>query len=163
MKSNLSQPENALTQFAASLDYLNSAMAREDPALHKQFRAAAIQAFEFCYELTVKMLRRQLEQIAANPVQLRELAFLDFIRVAAEAGLVSAIEPIRIYREMRNITSHTYDETKAEIVVAELPSFLQNARGILADMELPDYHPSYVCQEVSLLQNQRQSGITRFM
>jgi len=67
MKMNLTALENALTQLAASLDYLNSVMAREDPALRKQFRAAAIQAFELCYELTVKMLRRQLEQIAANP------------------------------------------------------------------------------------------------
>lgn len=60
------------------------------------------------------MLRRQLEQIAANPAEIREMVFMDMIRTGAEAGLVRQVPSYRVFREMRNMTSHTYDEARAE-------------------------------------------------
>jgi hypothetical protein len=67
---------------------LNSNAARGDAELRRQFRAATIQAFEFTYELAMKMIRRQLAEIIPNPAELPQMPFMDFIRTAADAGLV---------------------------------------------------------------------------
>lgn len=125
MKLDTSAFEKALSQLEKSLNYLHSDLALQDPGLREQFRAATIQTFEFSYELGTKMLRRQLEQIAANPAEIREMVFMDMIRTGAEAGLVQQVPNYRVYREKRNMTSHTYDEDKAQEVLAVLGDFLQ--------------------------------------
>ena len=76
-----------------SLAYAESDLARNDPELRKQFRAAAIQAFEFTYEAAVRMPRRQVEQIVAVPAELREMPFMELIRTGADAGLVRVWQP----------------------------------------------------------------------
>jgi len=124
MKLDIYPFEKALAQLEKSLEYLHSDLARQDAGLREQFRAATIQAFEFSYELGTKMLRRQLEQIAANPAEIREMVFMDMIRTGAEAGLVRHVPNYRVYREKRNMTSHAYDEAKAEEVLAVLGDFL---------------------------------------
>jgi nucleotidyltransferase substrate binding protein (TIGR01987 family) len=127
--------ENALTQLEKSLGYLNSAAARRDPELRKQFRAATVQAFEFTYELAMKMIRRQLAEISTNPAELPQLPFMDFIRAAADAGLVRKAPPFRVYREKRNITTDTYNEQRAEEVVAGLDQFVADMRFVLAELK----------------------------
>jgi nucleotidyltransferase substrate binding protein (TIGR01987 family) len=127
--------ENALGQLEKSLAYLHSDAARRDPELRKQFRAATIQAFEFTYELAVRMIRRQLAEIVPNPGGLSELAFMDFIRAAADAGLVQEVPRFRVYREKRNITSHTYNEDRAEEVVAGLEDFVADMQFVLAELK----------------------------
>jgi len=124
MKLDISPFEKALSQLDRSLEYLHSDLAESDDGLREQFRAATIQAFEFSYELGTKMLRRQLEQITPNPAEIRSLAFMDMVRTGAEAGLVRQVPQYRIFREKRNMTSHTYDEAKAEEVLAVLDDFV---------------------------------------
>jgi nucleotidyltransferase substrate binding protein (TIGR01987 family) len=131
---DLTHLEKAAFQLERSLAYLNSELARNDSGLREQFRAAAIQAFEFTYELAVKMIRRQLEQIVANPSELREMAFMDLIRSGAEAGLVEDVARYRLYREKRNITSHTYNEERSEEVLSVLDSFLTDTRFLLKEL-----------------------------
>ncbi len=126
--------EKAATQLEKSLGYLGSDMARADADLREQFRAAAIQGFEFTYELAIKMLRRQLEQVVAHPAELRAIPFMDLVRTGAEAGLVREPARFRLYREKRNITSHTYDAESAEAVVSVLPSFLDDVRYLLQEL-----------------------------
>jgi len=126
--------ERALAQLEKSYDYLHSDRAREDSDLREQFRAAAIQAFEYTYELAVKMIRRQLGQIVANPAELREMAFLDLMRTAVDAGLIREAPPFRVYREMRNMTSHTYDSERAEEVVAVIDDFMHDLRFLLEEL-----------------------------
>lgn len=132
---DLSAFESAVSQLERSLRYLGSDASRADPELRQQFRAATIQAFEFTYELAIKMVRRQLDEIVANPGELRQLTFMDLMRVAAEAGLVRAAPPFRLYREKRNMTSHTYDAEKAEDVLSVLPAFLQDVRFVLYELQ----------------------------
>jgi nucleotidyltransferase substrate binding protein (TIGR01987 family) len=132
---DLSHLEKAVRQLEKSLSYLNSELARNDSELRDQFRAASIQAFEFTYELAVKLLRRQLEQIVPNPSELRALAFMELIRTGAEAGLVEDVARYRLYREKRNITSHTYDEELAEDVISVVAPFLADARQLLAELK----------------------------
>lgn len=119
---------------------LANAVARLDEGLARyrtdesdaQIRDGLIQRFEFTYDLAHKMLRRALEAGAANPEEVDRLTFPDLIRTGVEQGLVAGQWPEwRTFREMRNITSHTYDEAKAVQVVAAIPAFLAEARGLL--------------------------------
>ncbi len=125
MKLDISPFEKALSQLEKSLGFLHSELARQDADLREQFRAATIQAFEYSYELGIKMLRRQLEQIAANPAEIREMVFMDMIRTGAEAGLVRQVPSYRLFREMRNMTRHTYDEARAEEVLSAMEDFVR--------------------------------------
>lgn len=97
-----------------------------------QIRDGLIQRFEFTYDLAHKMLRRALEQAAANPAEIDRLTFPALIRTGVKQGLVAGQwADWQTFREMRNITSHTYDETKALQVVAAIPSFLAEAQALL--------------------------------
>lgn len=107
MKLDTSAFEDALGQLETSLGYLNSDLARRDAGLRKQFRAATIQAFEYNYDLAARMVRRQLAQIVLNPSELRAMPFMDLMRTAADSGLIRDARPFHLYREKRNITSHT--------------------------------------------------------
>jgi nucleotidyltransferase substrate binding protein (TIGR01987 family) len=134
MKLDVSSLRNALTALEKSLKFLASDKAK-DPDLREQFRAAAIQAFEFTHELAFKMLKRQLEQMSADPASIDTLGYMDVIRSGAEAGLVQDIARYRDYREKRNITSHTYDQAKAEQIVSVLKDFRDDVRHLLAELE----------------------------
>ena len=135
MKLDLKPLEQALAQLEKSLSYLRSDMALRDPELRAQFRAAAIQGFEFTYELAIKMIRRQMAEISAVPSDLAEMAFKDFIREAAAAGLVVDPESFFLYREIRDITAHTYDEAKAEKVLGVLDGFRKDVLVLLRELK----------------------------
>jgi len=135
MKLDLSSFDKAVSQLEQSLGYLASDLAKKDAALKSQFRGAAIQAFEYTYEICVKMLRRQLEQMAATPVEVKQMAFMDMIRWAAEAGLVPDVRRFREYRERRNLTTHTYDENRAREIADSLGAFLKDAQFILTALK----------------------------
>lgn len=100
-----------------------------------QIRDGLIQRFEFTYELSHKMLKRFLESTSASPANIDEMAFQDLIRTGNEQGLLlSDWARWKKYREMRSRTNHTYDESVALLVVAEIPAFLQEARFLNAQL-----------------------------
>lgn len=101
----------------------------------EELRDAVIQRFEYTYELCWKMLKRQLEIEAPNPAEIDTLSFKDLLRTAAEKGFINNIEQWFIYREQRNITSHTYDETKAISVQKTAFDFIKDAGRLLAKLE----------------------------
>ena len=135
MKLDYASLEGAVAQLQRSFDYLHSDLAQQDAGLREQFRAAAIQAFEFSYELAIRMIRRQLALIVANPGALRETDFADLMRDAADAGIVRDAPAYMRYREMRNTASHAYDASRAEEVVAAMDEFLHDMRHLLAKLE----------------------------
>lgn len=97
-----------------------------------QIRDGLIQRFEFTYDLSHKMLRRVLELSAANPEEVDRMSFPTLIRTAHEQGLTrSDWASWRTFREMRNLTSHTYDEAKALEVADAIPGFLAEAKELL--------------------------------
>lgn len=101
-----------------------------------QIRDGLIQRFEFTYDLAHKMLRRTLEESAANPEEVDRMSFATLIRTAAEQGLIAGDWPQwRTFREMRNITSHTYDEAKALQVADAIPGFLEEARALVSRLQ----------------------------
>lgn len=117
-----------------SFGFLHSELAG-NPDLREQFRAATIQGFEVVYELAYKMIRRQLEAIVPVPSELREASFMDLMRTAADAGLIRLPASWKSYRELRNRTSHTYDEAEAETILGEIDAFLQDVRFTLAELK----------------------------
>lgn len=50
--------------------------------------AGVVQNFEVVYEISVEMIRRQLEAEAASPEEVDESSFRDVTRAAAERGLI---------------------------------------------------------------------------
>ncbi len=104
--------KKAISQLGKSLQFSVSREAKNNPELFVQFRAASIQAFEYSYELCVKMLQRQLELTASSAQNIDHLPFRDMVRVGAEKGLISDPQPWFLYRDLRNITPTTYDEAK---------------------------------------------------
>ncbi|MNX75741.1 Nucleotidyltransferase substrate binding protein like protein [compost metagenome] len=123
---------NAITQLEKSQAYYHSGLAARDQELARQFRAAAIQAFECTYELAWKMLKRYLEHSLPNPAEVDEMPFPNLIRTGNEQGLLLSAWPVwRDFRKARGMTSHTYDEQKAEEVFAVIPAFLDDVRFLL--------------------------------
>ena len=126
MTLDLSPLENAVARLREGL-----ARSQAEPG-DAQLRDGLIQRFEFTYELSHKMLKRQLEQAAANPQAYDAADFQYLIRSANEQGLLRSDWPAwRRFRELRGKTSHTYDEALAQDVAAEIPSFLEEAAHLL--------------------------------
>ena len=132
---NLTSLSNAILQIEEALAYAQSDLAKDDPRLARHLRAAAIQAFEFTYELSIKMLKRYLETLEANPAAVDEMTFNELIRSGYEAGLLRAeLSDWKNFRRDRGTTSHAYDEDKARAVFATIPAFLAEAKFLLAEI-----------------------------
>ncbi len=102
---------------------------KNDARLAQHLHAAAIQAFEFTYELSFKMLKRFLEASEPNPASIDEMTFNEIIRKGLEKGLLqSEITDWKEFRKDRGATSHTYNENKARDVFECIPKFLIEAK-----------------------------------
>lgn len=84
----------------------------------EQDRAGAIQAFEFCFELSWKTMKRLLLQ---KGIEVRSPR--DAFREAAANQFI--VDPTMWFQfiEIRNLTSHTYDETVALKIENVFPLF----------------------------------------
>jgi len=80
MTLDLKSLENAIKQLKSALEYCHSDLAKADPILEIHLRAAAIQAFEFTYEISHKIMKRHLEATSANPAEIDKMSFQDIIR-----------------------------------------------------------------------------------
>lgn len=95
-------------------------------------RDSLIQRFEFTYSISLKLLRRYFMERAFFVDDINSLSFNDMVRTATRLGLLkSDLEMWTKYREMRNLTSHTYDEEVALKVVKIVPCFYEEALYLL--------------------------------
>ena len=101
----------------------------------EELRDACIQRFEFTFELCWKMLKRRLEMDAPNAAEVDGMSYRALMRAGAEHGLLTDVAPWWVYRDKRNITSHTYDAAKAAEVAAVLPAFARDASALLRALE----------------------------
>ncbi|MDR2616803.1 MAG: nucleotidyltransferase substrate binding protein [Endomicrobium sp.] len=93
---------------------------------------SVIQRFEYTYELSHKTLKRFLEKSQFSSQNIDEMSFSDIVRTANEKGLLlNDLEKWAIYRQKRNITSHTYDEIKSDEVISIVPDFLEEVEFLL--------------------------------
>ena len=136
MKLDLSALENAVAQLEEGLVLYDSDIVREHPAFRNHMRAGVIQAFEFTYELSVRIIKRYLEQVSANPAEVDQLDFRNLLRMAGSQGLLrSELDAWMRHRANRGITSHTYNEERAEQVFQGTPEFLEEAQHLLKRLQ----------------------------
>jgi nucleotidyltransferase substrate binding protein (TIGR01987 family) len=136
MKLDLTSFEKAIQQLENALEVYDSAVVKNNPNLSIHIRAGAIQAFEFVYELSWKLIKRYLEMTSPTSELIDQMSFPTLIRTACEKGLLQTdVNQWRIYRENRGTTSHTYSEDKAEIVFESIPRFLTDAQNLLRELK----------------------------
>ena len=95
-------------------DFL-SAVIRLQEACEQPFssfiRDAVIQRFEFCFELSWKLLKLRLEYLGVEALNPR-----DVLQSALSSGLIHEGNLWTEAQRNRNLTSHTYDEKLADQV-----------------------------------------------
>ncbi|MBN1587380.1 MAG: nucleotidyltransferase substrate binding protein [Candidatus Omnitrophica bacterium] len=112
----------------------SSLMGGLDKVTQNAVRAGVIQHFEFTYELCWKFIQRWI-RLNRTPEDAEPRARKELFRLAAEYGLIEDPVPWFDYAEARNLTSHTYDEVKAERVYEASLRFLPDARYLLEKLE----------------------------
>lgn len=130
---DFSSMANAIRALGDALEILDDKVWLESQPskVRKTLISGTVQSVEFVYELAVKSIRRSLEAYFENRGEIDGMTYRELIRTAAERGLLEDVPAWFGYREMRNITSHTYDERKARAVLAAAPEFLAHARVLL--------------------------------
>lgn len=97
-------------------------------------RDAVIQRFEYSYSLCIKMLIRFLQSQATDLPD--TLTFNETIRKANQMGLLfSNLEKWTDYRQKRNMSSHTYEESIANEVVSVVKDFQKDANFLLKKLK----------------------------
>jgi len=124
------------TSLEKALNSLERAIERSQTVPEdEEIRDSVIQRFEYTYELSWKMLKRQLKIDSQTPVSIDAMAFKEVIREAAERSLLNNPEAWFEYRRQRNITSHAYNETKAISVYKTALNFLKDAKTLLQNLQ----------------------------
>ena len=80
-------------------------------------------------------MRRVLVERALAADAVVDLSFNDLLRAGADAGLLANSQAWRVWRELRNATSHAHDEAKAQAVATDAAGFVTDAARLLAALE----------------------------
>lgn len=125
--------ESALASLKRSVDLTEKLM--KDPSTtldHKEIlQAGVIQHFEFCYELSWKMLKKKLALVASNAALVDTFSFQELIREGAQRGYIADAARWLRYRHQRNLTSHIYHAKTAEQVYQTAITFYSDAIDLL--------------------------------
>lgn len=98
-------------------------------------RDSVIQRFEFTYFIALKTLRKYFEGMAFVMEDVQQMTFNQVIRVANQLDLLHfELDKWTEFRQMRNLTSHTYDEEVARKVVAVIPDFCEEVGYLLKQL-----------------------------
>jgi|SRR5438132_2660607 len=95
----------------------------------EQEQAGAIQAFEYCFELSWKIMKRLLEvrgKVANSPKET--------YRMAALEGFIGDPELWFDFLKKRNMTVHTYEEKEALEVISVFPNFSRELQAFLKNI-----------------------------
>ena len=123
---------SALEKSVAALERALDALA-ETPPTHphrEHIRSSVVQCFEVSLEVSLAFMRRYA--LAQNLKGEALENARDILRVAQENGLIDDPKRWMAHRKLRNITSHTYDENKADAVAAGAVAFLADAQEFTA-------------------------------
>ncbi len=114
-----------LTAFSNAIDTLSEALNEfEKDETNTFVRDSCIQRFEYCFDMSKKMLVRYLKSISDDPMEIDRMQLSNIIRQAYKLGIVKhSWDEWDIYRINRNNTSHGYDENVAIDIVEQLPKF----------------------------------------
>ena len=128
---------NAIASLEGGLELVgNSVWFNQQPSIVQDMLiAGVIQHFEFVYELSIKMIRRQIELESDSPDQIDRTNFWDMLRIAGEKGIIAGVEAWFAYHKTRDISAHTYDREIAQQVYKDTQKFIGGARSLLAGLE----------------------------
>lgn len=99
-------------------------------------RDSLIQRFEFTYSITLKTLRKYFIERAFVVDDVNKLSFNEMVRTAMQLNLLkSDLAKWTEFREMRNLTSHTYDENVALKVSGIVPDFYEEITYLLKELK----------------------------
>lgn len=133
-------PQLDLSSFQAALASLRRAVSRwQSVGQHdEELRDACIQRFEYSFELSWKMLKRRLELDLPDAQSVDAMSFRELLRSGGERGLLRDVDAWMVFRDKRNITSHTYNADKAADVAAVIPAFMEHAQALLTQLQAKD-------------------------
>ena len=115
-----------ISSLKKALDSLKDAYSEYNKTQNEYVRDSVIQRFEYTYALSVKFIQRYIELNIPNQEDLNSLTFNQLIRQANKMGiLLSNLDEWIIYRQKRNITSHTYNIEKAKEVISIVGQFIE--------------------------------------
>src|SRR3990167_5001066 len=103
--------------------------------LKETLQAGVIQHFEFTYELSFKLLKRQLENESPTPSAIDGFSFQELIREGAEKGYIDNPKKWLEYRHQRNLTSHVYREDYAKSVYQSATKFYEDANDLFLKLK----------------------------
>ena len=119
---------DVLSSFEKALSKLSQALEAEKTELN---RDAAIQRFEFSYELMWKSIKKELAGeglVCQSPKSCFKEAFAQ--------GWINDEKPWIEMLNDRNLTTHTYDEELAQKVFVALPRYCELMAGMLQHLRL---------------------------
>jgi len=120
--------EKAINQMIQAVEFADKHKALGEMDYFKLLRTAAIQSFEYSYDIGQKLIRRYIEVADAYEDENRHQDFRDYARIAAEYGLIKDPEEWVEFREWRNDASHAFDEDLAQELFNTLPSTIKSMR-----------------------------------
>ncbi len=109
-----------LIRAAATFDEFNAGV------VTKRDKTAVIKAFEYCYELSWKTLKKILDYKGIEAIGSR-----DVFREAAKVGLIDDPEIWFGFIEDRNLSSHTYNEDTANELYQGMSGFQAELHKLL--------------------------------
>ena len=119
-----------------ALKSLKDAYSEYNKTQNEYVRDSVIQRFEYTYALAVKFIQRYIELNIPNQEDLSTLTFNQLIRQANEMGiLLNDLEQWIIYRQKRNITSHTYNIEKAREVISIVGKFIEEIEYLITKLK----------------------------
>jgi nucleotidyltransferase substrate binding protein (TIGR01987 family) len=110
-------------------------MDNQDAITRNAIRSGVIQHFEFTYELCWKFIQRWIRLNRTPEDADHPRTRKDLFRLAAQNGLIANPSPWFKYAEARNITSHAYDDNKADAVYFASKTFILDAEYLLERLE----------------------------
>lgn len=116
-----------LQQFERAVGKLSDVLEQEK---NEYIRDSAIQRFEFTFELAWKTLKAFLEEQGITVYSPR-----DSFKGAFQLGLLDEETTWLEMIELRNLTTHTYNESTAEEIYAALPRILVLYKKLLESLK----------------------------
>ncbi len=134
MALDLDNLNNAIDALDRSIETAKD-LDKSDPVLLEVVRAGVIQQFEVAYEQCWKMIRRWLRE----NYSIEEAEFprtrKDLFRHASKAGLIDQPESWFSYGDARNLSTHTYNQARADEVYQTALRFLKDARRLQKNLK----------------------------
>lgn len=132
---DISPLEDAIDQLRKAIDFSTSDLAKSDAELFEQFRNSTVQCYEFTFELSWKFIKRKIELEHPSPDQVDRWGYKELIREAAVRGLIRSPDLWFDFRRYRNLSSHTYDRSKANQVYSSASDLLDASTFLLTQLK----------------------------